>query len=182
MTFEAVATVVVCTVWLLVFAWLLAGLRNQEMPKPQDRPSKGEGIPVLRFIFTLGATIMSALESALARLNTFVRDVVTQLGVARDTNATQTEKLTELQAKLEVALSDDDADKAAIVALQNEVSSLQDAVAAQINAAIDSLENVPAAEDVVADSPVEEAPVEDEVSDELVVVEDEAPIEDKPAE
>jgi hypothetical protein len=41
MTFEAVATVVVCTVWLLVFAWLLAGLRDQEMPKPQDRPLKG---------------------------------------------------------------------------------------------------------------------------------------------
>ncbi len=120
---------------------------------------------------------MSALETALARLNTFVRDVVTQLGVARDTNAVQTEKLAELQAKLDAALSDDAEDKAAIAALQSEITSLQDAVAAQINAAIDSLENAPAAEDVVADEVVE-----DEVSDELVVVEDEVPAEDKPAE
>lgn len=92
---------------------------------------------------------MSALDDALARVTTFVKDVVAQLTAAKTTNDTQTGKLAELQAALDVALSDDAADKAAIAALQAEISTLQDSVAAQINAAVDALQAVPA--------PVEEA-------------------------
>lgn len=174
---ESLLIYIACMLWVGVLVVTLTTLADG-MPKSRfrsliiERPRR-----VFGTVQILGVFIMSALETALARLNTFVRDVVAQLGVARDTNTLQTEKLAELQAKLDVALSDDAEDKAAIAALQSEITSLQDAVAAQINAAIDSLENAPAAEDVVADEVVE-----DEVSDELVVVEDEAPIEDKPAE
>jgi len=174
---ESLLIYIACVLWVGVLVVTLTTLtegvsKSRFRSLTIEKPSR-----VFGMFQILGVSIMSALETALARLNTFVRDVVAQLGVARDTNAVQTEKLAELQAKLDAALSDDAEDKAAIAALQSEITSLQDAVAAQINAAIDSLENAPAAEDVVADEVVE-----DEVSDELVVVEDEVPAEDKPAE
>jgi hypothetical protein len=103
---------------------------------------------------------MSVLDDALARFTSFVTSVVAQLKAAGETNGTQTGKLAELQSALDTALADDNADKAAIAALQDEVNTLQDSVAAQINAAIDSLQNPPA--DVVAPDPVAvNAPVVD---------------------
>jgi hypothetical protein len=65
-----------------------------------------------------------------------------------------------------VALADDNADKSAIAALQAEVSTLQDEVAAKINAAVDSLENAPVVEvpvEVVEEAPVVEVEVPVEV-------------------
>lgn len=108
---------------------------------------------------------MSALDDALARVTNFVKDVVTQLTGAKEANDAQTAKLAELETALNAALADDNADKAAIAALQAEVSTLQDEVAAKINAAVDALENAPTAEEVVV---VEETPV----SEELVVVDE----------
>ena len=104
---------------------------------------------------------MSVVDEALARLTTFVKNALDQLKAARGTNDAQTVKLAELQGALDVALADDNADKAAIAALQVEIATLQDSVAAQINAAVDSLENAPAApvEVVEVEVPVEEAPV-----------------------
>ena len=107
---------------------------------------------------------MSVVDEALARLTTFVKNALDQLKAARGTNDAQTVKLAELQGALDVALADDNSDKAAIAALQVEIATLQDSVAAQINAAVDSLENAPAApvEVVVEEAPVVEveAPVE----------------------
>lgn len=115
---------------------------------------------------------MTALDNALARVTNFVKDVVTQLTGAKEANDAQTAKLAELQVALETALADDNADKAAIAALQAEVSTLQDEVAAKINAAVDALENAPTAEEVVV---VEEAPVVEDVP----VVEDTTPVVDE---
>lgn len=112
---------------------------------------------------SLGARIMSVLDDALARFTTFVKDVVAQLKTARDTNDAQTGKLAELQAALDVALADDATDKAAIVALQSDIASLQESVAAQINAAVDALENAPTPEAPVEDVPaIEETPAIEE--------------------
>lgn len=145
---------------------------------------------------------MSALDDALARFTAFVKDVVGQLTATKDTNDAQTGKIAELQAALDAALSDDASDKAAINALQAEIAGLQDSVAAQIDATLDALANPPVEEVpapveepvvvvvdepvvvvdepvvdepvVVVDEPVvEETVVEETVSDDLVVVEDE---------
>ena len=152
MSFEAWASVVIFTLWLSLLVYVLTGLRGEEeMSTRPARPGKCDR-PCCRAwttITALGATLMSALDDALARVTTFVKDVVAQLTAAKTTNDTQTGKLAELQAALDVALSDDAADKAAIAALQAEISTLQDSVAAQINAAVDALQAVPA--------PVEEA-------------------------
>lgn len=103
----------------------------------------------------LGGKIMSVIDEAIARFTKFTQGVLEQLKGAKESNDTQTAKLAELQVALDAALSDDAADKAAIAALQAEVSSLQEDVAAKINAAVDTLENPP------APAPVEEAPVEE---------------------
>jgi hypothetical protein len=98
--------------------------------------------------------------------------VLEQLGGAKDANDAQTAKLAELQAALDAALGDDAADKATITSLQSEVSSLQDEVAAKINAAVDALQNPPAE---VPPAPVEVSPVE-------VAPVEVAPVEVPPAE
>lgn len=122
----------------------------------------------------LGARIMSVVDAALARFSAFVTGVLAQVKAAKDTNDEQTAKLAELQAALTVAQSDDAADKALITTLQNEVASLQTRVADQINAAVDALENPPAAEVVeeVVPEVEESAPVVEEVVEEVSVVED----------
>lgn len=130
---------------------------------------------------TLGGKLMSALDDALARFTAFAQGVLSQLKSAQSSNDEQTGKLAELQAALDAALSDDNADKSAIASLQAEVSSLQDEVAAQINAAVDALQNPPAPvvePPAVVEAPaVVEVPVEP-VVDEPVVVE--APAVDEP--
>lgn len=148
MGFEATTTVVVLTLWLILIAYLFSGLRSDDgLSNPADPTRKG----VTLFGFLGG--IVSALDDALARFTAFVKDVVAQLTSAKETNDTQTGKLAELQAALDAALSDDAADKAAIAALQAEISDLQDKVAAQINAVVDSLQNAPVTSDTVVDTP-----------------------------
>lgn len=162
MGFEATTTVVVLVSWLALLVYLLAGLRDEEsLPKPPARPRMSE--TMLKIL----GVIMSALDDALARFTAFVKDVAAQLTGAKEANDTQTGKLAELQAALDAALSDDAADKSAISALQAEVSSLQDEVAAKINAAVDAVANAqvtdevsvttdtPAAVDETGDAPVE---------------------------
>lgn len=172
MGFEAWVTVVVCTGWLTLFGYLLMGLRSEEeLPKREARPRRCEGLVhrSLAAAQALGVTIMTVLDDALARVTTFVKDVVAQLTAARDTNDTQTGKLAELQVALDAALSDDAADKTAITTLQAEISSLQEAVAAQINAAVDALQAVPApVEEAVAAEVAEETVVEETVVEEPV--------------
>ena len=152
---------------------------NQSLLNDQFRPEKDEA-GFLSRTFTaahkLGVTLMSALDEALARFTSFAKNVLDQIKVARDTNDAQTLKLAELQVALDTALADDAADKAAIATLQSEISTLQDAVAAQINAAVDALETVP---DPVEEVPVEEVPVEEVPVEEVPVVEeDEVPVEE----
>lgn len=136
MGFEAKATAVVLGLWLSLVVYLLLGLRDGSgLSKADRRPRKGDKL------FGMLGVLMTALDDALARFNTFVKDVITQLRGASATNETQTAKIAELQGKLDAALSDDAADKAAIAALQAEIAGLQDEVAAQINSAIDALSN-----------------------------------------
>lgn len=143
--------------WLvLVLVVLLTGLREP-------------------WFWKLGGKIMSVIDEAIARFTTFTQGVLAQLKGAKDSNDLQTGKLTELQTALDSALADDSADKATISSLQAEISSLQDQVAAQINAAVDALQSPPADVTPVVDTP--------EVVD--VVVEPEAGVsvvDDSPAE
>lgn len=188
--------IIIVTVCGALAAWLvllLPTLRSPGLSKPEVRPRKDEARTLFRAVADtaaiLGVHLMSALDDALARFTTFVKDVVAQLKVTRDTNDTQTGKLAELQAALDVALSDDAADKAAITALQVEIATLQDTVAAQINAAVDALESAPTPGELVVDEVgpvveeevvfVEEVPVvveEVPVVVEEPVVEDEVPV------
>lgn len=152
-----------------ILATLMVGLHA--LSKADVPVAKGEArcCRVLAAAQKLGATIMSALDDALARFSAFVRDVADKLTGAKADNDAQTAKLAELQARLDGALADDAADKASIAALQDEVNTLQDRVAAQINAAVDAVSKA-AAEEPVAVEPV--------AGDDLVVVEDpEAPVE-----
>lgn len=113
------------------------------LPKRPARPRRGDRL------FGIIGVLMTALDDALARFTAFVKDVVDQLTNTRDTNDTQTGKIAELQVALDAALSDDATDKAAITELQAEIASLQDSVAAQINSAIDALQNpIPAVDPV----------------------------------
>lgn len=176
MSLEGWITVVIATVWLSLVGCVATGLCDDEgMQNDPVRPRRSEGLccPALTTLRKLGATLMSALDDALARVTTFVKDVVAQLTAAKATNDTQTGKLAELQAALDVALSDDAADKAAIAALQAEINTLQDSVAAQINAAVDALQAVPAPveEAVAAENPGVGEPVvtEKSVTDDPVV-------------
>jgi hypothetical protein len=180
--------IIIAAVCGVLAAWLvllLPTLRSPSLSKPEVRPRKDEARTIFRaFADTaaiLGVHLMSALDDALARFTTFVKDVVAQLKVTRDTNDTQTGKLAELQAALDVALSDDATDKAAITALQVEIATLQDTVAAQINAAVDALESAPTPAElvVVEDVPVvvEAGPV---VEEEVVVVEGAPVVEEVP--
>lgn len=170
MNFEAKATVVIVTVWLLLFGYCLAGLRDEEkLSKTPLYFRIGEKF------FALIGVIMTALDNALARFTAFARGVLDQLKGAKEANDTQTGKLAELQAALDTALADDAADKATIAALQAEVSTLQDEVAAKINAAVDALENPPVVEEPVVEEPVVEEPVVEEVpvvEDTTVVVDE----------
>lgn len=102
------------------------------------------------WIGKLGGKIMSVIDEAIARFTKFTQGVLEQLTGAKADNDAQTAKLAELQAALDVALSDDATDKAKIAELQAEISGLQDSVAAQINAAVDALANPP------ADAPAED--------------------------
>lgn len=157
----AIAASVVMTLWLALFIYVMLGLRDPDGLSNPEVPARKS-----RTLFSFLGGILSALDDALARVTTFIKDVVAQLTNAKETNDTQTGKLAELQAALDVALSDDAEDKAKIAALQAEIAGLQDSVAAQINAAVDALQNVPVTSDTNADSadvPVdggEEAPVE----------------------
>jgi hypothetical protein len=145
--------------WLvLVLVVLLTGLREP-------------------WFWKLGGKIMSVIDEAIARFTTFTQGVLAQLKGAKDSNDLQTGKLTELQAALDQALSDDNADKATISSLQAEISSLQDQVAAQINAAVDALQSPPADVTPVEPTPVVDAPVVD-VPVEPVV--DPAPVDTPP--
>lgn len=99
---------------------------------------------------------MSVIDEAIARFTKFTQGVLEQLTGAKADNDAQTAKLAELQAALDVALGDDAADKATIASLQAEIAGLQDSVAAQINAAVDALQNPPAE----VPAPVEDTPTE----------------------
>jgi chromosome segregation ATPase len=157
-TTESILMAIILVFWFGLIAFLTptALQSDTSLSKPLARLRIGEAM-----LKILGV-IMSALDDALARFTTFVKDVVAQLTATKETNDAQTGKLAELQAALDTALADDNADKAAIAALQAEVSSLQDSVAAQINAAIDALNAAPTepAVDPVTETPVEDAPVE----------------------
>jgi len=102
---------------------------------------------------------MSVIDEAIARFTRFTQGVLEQLKGAKTDNDAQTAKLAELTAALAAATSDDEVDKAQIAALQAEVSSLQESVAAQINAAVDALENPPASvPETTVDTPVTDTP------------------------
>lgn len=160
------------TLQVLLLVVALTTLDDGGLPKTRFRPRRGEKL------FGVLGVIMSVLDDALARFTTFVKDVVDQLKNARNTNDTQTGKLAELQSALDVALSDDAEDKATISRLQSEIGSLQESVAAQINAAVDALENAPAPADLVVAEPVAE-PVVEESPVEVPVTEDTpAPVEE----
>lgn len=169
MTSADMFVALVC-IWLAItLVVLLSGLRST-CPSP------------FTALKSLGRKIMSVIDEAIARFTSFTQGVLAQLKGAKESNDVQTAKLAELQAALDVALSDDAADKAAITSLQAEISTLQDSVAAQINAAVDSLQNppseVPAVEEPVVEEPVvEEVPV---VVEEPVV--EGVPVEEVPAE
>jgi hypothetical protein len=171
-TTEFILASVILSVWFTLIIYLTpTALRSDtSLSKPSVPSRRNEGrCRLLTAAQVVGVFIMSVVDEALARLTTFVKNALDQLRAARDTNDAQTVKLAELQGALDVALADDNADKAAIAALQVEIATLQDSVAAKINAAVDSLENAPAA-------PVEEAPVV-EVVEEAPVVEVEVPVE-----
>ena len=116
---------------VLLLLAALTTLRGAGMQKGRVRPRRCD-----RIFGTIGV-LMTALDAALARFTAFVKDVVGQLTATRDTNTAQTAKIAELQAALDAALSDDAADKAAVSALQAEIASLEDSVAAQIDATLD---------------------------------------------
>lgn len=122
---------------VLLLLGMLATFRRPGLPNRRFRPRMIERISA-----TLGAT-MTALEAALDRFTSFVKDVVGQLTATKDVNAEQTGKIAELQAALDAALSDDAADKASIDALREEVATLQDEVAAKINETLDTLAHAP---------------------------------------
>ena len=172
---ESIITAVLCISWISLIVILLPSLSEPDLSKPGVQPQTSEDRRCpLRGVFTaaqkLGAHIMSVVDEALARLTSFVNGVLGQVKAAKDTNDAQTAKLAELQAKLDTATSDDEADKAAIATLKAEIDTLQASVAAQINAAVDALENPP-----VVDAPVAvdvAAPVEAPV---------EAPVDETPA-
>lgn len=166
----------VCTANVAVLVAALATLRDHGMENAPVRPQRGDRL--FGLTTTLGV-IMSALEDALARFTAFVKDVVGQLTATKDTNDAQTGKIAELQAKLDVALSDDAADKAAIAALQSEIAGLQDSVAAQINATLDALANAPVETPVEEPAPVVVDPVvEEPVVTDVTVAADDAPTTD----
>lgn len=151
-TTESILMALILAAWFGLIAFLLPTVFRSDtsLSNPTVPPRKNEGrCRLLTAAQSVGALIMSVVDDALSRLTTFVKNALDQLKAARGTNDAQTVKLAELQAALDAALSDDAADKAAITALQTEIATLQDSVAAQINAAVDSLEN----------APVEEAPV-----------------------
>lgn len=180
---ESVLAAVILSVWfgLIVFLLPTAFRSDTSLSKPSVPPRKNEGrCRLLTAAQVVGVFIMSVVDEALARLTTFVKNALDQLKAARGTNDAQTVKLAELQGALDVALADDNADKAAIAALQVEVNTLQDSVAAQINAAVDSLENAPVVEvevPVDVDTPVD-VPADVVVTD--PVVEDVSVVEDTP--
>jgi hypothetical protein len=166
-TTESILMAVILSVWVGLILFLLptAFESDTSLSKPTVPAQKNEGrCRLLTAAQSVGVSIMSVVDEALARLTTFVKNALDQVRAARDTNDAQTVKLAELQGALDVALADDNADKATIAALQTEIATLQDSVAAQINAAVDSLENAPAApvvEAPVVEAPVVEAPVDD---------------------
>ena len=183
MTAEDLTIALFCVGLVVVLLVGLHALSKADVPVV-----KGEArcCRILATAQTLGVTLMSALDAALARFTAFVSGVLGQVNAAKDINDAQTAKLAELQAALDTALSDDAADKAEIANLQGEVANLQQAVADQINAALDSLEHPPVeeAEEVVVEEPVvdevvvdevvvEETPVEVEVETEVEPVSDE---------
>jgi hypothetical protein len=149
--------------WLvLVLVVLLSGLREP-------------------WFWKLGEKVMSVIDEAIARFTAFTQGVLAQLKGAKDSNDAQTGKLAELQTALDAALADDNADKAAIAALQAEVNTLQESVAAQINAAVDALQSPPADVTPVEPTPVEPTPVEEVTPvEEATPVEDPAPVDTPP--
>jgi len=175
---ESILMAVIMSVWfgLIVFLLPTAFESDTSLSKPTVPPRKNEGRCRLSTAAqSVGVSIMSVVDEALARLTTFVKNALDQVRAARDTNDAQTVKLAELQGALDVALADDNADKATIAALQTEIATLQDSVAAQINAAVDSLENAPAApvEVVEVEVPVEvDTPVDTPVDVPVDVVVD----------
>jgi hypothetical protein len=164
-TTESILAAVILSAWFtLIINLTPTALREDtSLSKRSVPPRRNEGrCRLLTAAQVLGVFIMSVVDEALARLTTFVKNALDQLRAARDTNDAQTVKLAELQGALDVALADDNADKAAIAALQVEIATLQDSVAAKINAAVDSLENAPVVE-VVEEAPVVEVEVPVEV-------------------
>lgn len=158
---------------VLLLLGMLVTLRRPGLPNRRVRPRMIERISA-----TLGAT-MTALDAALDRFTSFVRDVVGQLTATKDVNAEQTGKIAELQAALDAALSDDAADKASIDALREEVATLQDEVAAKINETLDTLANAPTVVPADGDGEAEgEAvvSVEEGADGEVVVTEVEAEV------
>jgi hypothetical protein len=169
---------------LLVVA-LVTVLDDKGLPKPTPAPRKGGGGLAALFhpLRELGATIMTIVDEALRRLDAFVKAVLEQVKSVKGTNDTQTAKLAELQAALDAATSDDEADKAAIATLQAEVTTLQQSVADQINTVVDTLESVTVVPPAVVPSVVEEAPVVEAPVVEAPVVEEpvvEEPVVEEP--
>lgn len=146
------------TVLVLVLVFLLSTLRNEEgLSKESDHPQiNGGGFfsAIFHPLQKLGATIMTVVDEALKRLDAFVKAILEQVKGVKDTNDTQTAKLAELEAALAAATSDDAADTAKIAELQAEVSTLQESVAEQINAVVDTLETVTVAAPPPVETPV----------------------------
>jgi formiminotetrahydrofolate cyclodeaminase len=174
---QAAVTAAACTALAAALAWMLSGLSKQPVRFPRGEARCCRALAAAQ---NLGVTIMSVLDDALARFTLFVKNVLNQVKVAKDLNDTQTARLAELQGALDAALADDAADKATIVNLQGQVNDLQSAVADQINAALDSLENPPAVEVEEVPVVVEEVPVVEEAP---VVVEESVtgPVEESPS-
>lgn len=155
-------TALICSWLVLVLAVMLAGLQS------------GQGL------WNLGGKIMSVIDEAIARFTRFTQGVLDQLKGAKSANDAQTEKLAELTAALSVALSDDATDKSTISALQAEVSSLQEEVAAKINAVVDTLENPPAPEPSIPVEGLPEGVLSEVVEEVPVEVVEEVPVEEVP--
>lgn len=155
-------------------AVLLGGLRNLSN---YARPSRNNETGLLADSFhplrKLGAFIMTVVDEAIARLDAVFKKALGLFKDAKDTNDTQTAKIAELQTALDAATADDAADTAAIAELNAEIASLQEEVAAKINAAVDTLE----AAVVVAPPVVVEEPV---VVTDPVVVEEPVVVVDEP--
>lgn len=115
----------------------------------------------LKFFTKIGAD-MSTVDEAIGRFTTWGQSVLAQLKSAQESNASQTELIAQLNDRISQLTANDESDAAEIARLQGEIDTLQNDIAAKINAAVDSLENPPAPEEP-SDPVTPEEPSEPEV-------------------